>query len=303
VIIAVVSVQTPCRQTTRVQNLRVTLNMSVDPVLGIRAGAATWRRPMTDTQLLGRPVWYELLTTDMKAAEKFYTAVVGWTVSPFDGSPDPYDMWTRAGGVPVGGVMKIPGGMGFPPHWVMYVGVPKLEEAVARILRLGGSTLSPLIEVPNVGRMQVMKDPQGAMFAIHEPAASSPEMPEAPPDLGDASWRELYTTDAAAALKFYGDLFGWRETQAMDMGPMGKYHIFGRKWDLGGIVNKPKEMAHVPPNWGLYFRVDDVNKGADRVKANGGQVLNGPMEVPGGDHVVNCMDPQGAAFSLHHKRT
>jgi len=257
---------------------------------------------MTEMQAAGRPVWYELLTTDVKAAEKFYTAVVGWRVTPFEGSPDPYDLWTRSGGAPIGGVMKIPDGAGFPPHWLMYVGVAKLEDAVARVQRLGGSTLSPLITVPTVGRLQVMKDPQGAIFAIHEPAPSSSVAPEAPPEIGDVSWRELSTTDAAAAMKFYADMFGWRETQAMDMGPMGKYHIFGRAFDLGGMMNKPPEMAQVPPNWGLYFRVEDVNAGVERVKANGGRVLNGPMEVPGGDLVVNCMDPQGAAFSLHQRR-
>ena len=257
---------------------------------------------MTETERLGRPLWCELLTTDVKAAEAFYTAVVGWTVTPFDATAT-YDVLNRAGGVGMGGVMKIPDGMHFPPHWLMYVGVPRLDDAIAHIQRLGGGTLSPLIEVPNIGRMQVMKDPQGATFSILEPAPSSPETPEAPPEPGDVSWRELYTTDAAAAVKFYSDLFGWRETQAMDMGPMGKYHIVARQWDLGGIMNTPKEMAQVPPNWGLYFRVDDVTRGAERVKVNGGQVLNGPMEVPGGDQIVNCMDPQGAAFSLHQKKS
>ena len=255
---------------------------------------------MADPSVRGRFLWYELLTNDMKAAETFYTTIVGWQVKPFEGSPTPYDMWMRAGDVPVGGVMTIPPGMNFPPHWVMYVGVPKLEDAIAQIERLGGSTLSPLIEVPNVGRMRVMKDPQSAMFAVYEPA-SPPQQPEALPELGDASWHELYTTDAVAAMKFYSELFGWRETQAMDMGPMGKYHIFGRKFDLGGMMNKPKEVP-APPYWGLYFRVGDVHQGAERVKANGGKVLNGPMDVPGGDQVVNCMDPQGAAFSLHQKK-
>jgi len=47
---------------------------------------------------LGRMTWYELLTTDVEAAKRFYTAVVGWTVAPFAGSPDPYDMWMRADG-------------------------------------------------------------------------------------------------------------------------------------------------------------------------------------------------------------
>jgi hypothetical protein len=246
-------------------------------------------------------LWYELLTTDVKAAEKFYTAVVGWTVTPFEGSTEPYDMWMRADNVPMGGVMKIPQGMNFPPHWGMYVGVPKLEEAVSRIEQLGGSALSCVIEVPTVGRMRTMKDPQGSAFSVYEPQ-SLPQQPEAAPRVGDVSWHELYTTDAEAALKFYTGLFGWRPTESMDMGPMGKYHMFGRDFPLGGMMNKPSEMANVPPHWGLYFRVPDVHSGAERVRSNGGKVLNGPMEVPGGDMIVNCMDPQGAAFSMHHTK-
>ena len=254
---------------------------------------------MADASIRGRILWYELLTTDMAAAEKFYTTVVGWTTAPFEGSPDPYKMWMREGGVPVGGLMKIPQGMNFPPHWGMYVGVPTLEDGTAQVQKLGGSTLSEIIEVPGVGRMRAMKDPQGAYFSIYEPA--NPPAPEAEPAMGDVSWHELMTTDAAAGLAFYQSMFGWKERNTMDMGPMGKYHIWGRDWDMGGMMNKPKEMAQVPPHWGFYFRVADVKAGAERVKANGGQVLNGPMEVPGGSWIVNCVDPQGGHFSLHHK--
>jgi predicted enzyme related to lactoylglutathione lyase len=246
----------------------------------------------------GRIVWYELLTTDMKAAEKFYTAVVGWTVAPFEGAPEPYDMWMRNAQVPTGGVMKIPQGMNFPPHWAMYVAVDKLEDAVAQIEKLGGSSLSPVIDVPEVGRMRTMLDPQKAAFSVYE--ASTPQQPDAPREVGDVSWHELMTTDADAALKFYGQIFGWQESSAMDMGPMGKYHIFkGGSYDLGGMMNKPPEMAQVPPHWGIYFRVPDVDAAAERVKSNGGKILNGPMEVPGGSRIVNCQDPQGAHFSLH----
>jgi predicted enzyme related to lactoylglutathione lyase len=235
----------------------------------------------------------------MLGGEIFFGAVVGWTVSPFENAPYPYDSLMRAGGVPVGGVMKIPTGMPFPPHWGMYVGVAKLEDAAARIERMKGSALSPVIEVPGIGRMRTTRDPQGAAFSIYEPAMP-PAMPEAQAEIGDVSWHELYTTDAPAAPKFYSELFGWQERSAMDMGAMGKYHIFGREWDMGGMMNKPPEMAQVPPHWGLYFRVADVEQGAERVKASGGKVLNGPMDVPGGSRIVNCMDPQGAAFSLHH---
>ena len=257
---------------------------------------------MADASLRGRILWYELLTTDMKAAENFYTKVVGWTVTPFRGGEEPYDMFGRSGDKSIGGVMAIPTGMNFPPHWGMYVGVPRLEDAVSQIERLGGSALSPVIDVPEVGRMRTMQDPQGALFSVYEPAPNAPHLPEAAPEPGDVSWHELYTTDAEGAMKFYTTMFGWQPTETMDMGPMGKYHMFGRAFPLGGMMNKPKEMAQVPPHWGVYFRVDDVHKAAERVKANGGQVVNGPMEVPGGDLIVNCIDPQGAAFSLHQKK-
>ena len=105
------------------------------------------------------------------------------------------------------------------------------------------------------------------------------------------------TTDAEAAMKFYTELSGGSRPRPMDMGPMGKYHMFGRTFQLGGMMNKPAEMAQVPPNWGIYFRVADINAAAERVKANGGQILNGRWKCPGGDRIVNCMDPQGAAFS------
>jgi predicted enzyme related to lactoylglutathione lyase len=259
---------------------------------------------MADSSVLGRPLWYELLTTDMKAAEKFYSTVVGWTAAPFEGSPQPYSMFKRPGGTPVAGLMTIPQGMNFPPHWGIYVGVPKLEDAVSKIEHKGGSALSPVIEVPTVGRMRTVKDPQGATFSVYEPA-SAPQ-PEHPPEVGDASWHELNTTDAEAGLRFYSELFGWRESMAMDMGPMGKYHMFGRTPDpagmMGGIMNKPKEMEQVPPHWAVYFRVPDINAAAERIKANGGKILNGPMEVPGDDWIVNAMDPQGAAFALHQRK-
>jgi uncharacterized protein len=252
--------------------------------------------------LLGRPLWYELMTTDMKAAEAFYRTVVGWTSAPFESSPEPYTIFNRRGDVPVAGLMARPDGVNAPPFWAMYVGVAKLEDAAAQIERLGGGACSPVIEVPTVGRMQMMKDPQGAASYIYEPAGA-PQQPEGPAEIGEASWHELMTTDAPAALKFYSEIFGWQPSEALDMGPMGKYHMFNRPHGMiGGMMNKPPEMAHVPPNWQIYFRVPDIPAAIERINANGGTILNGPMEVPGGDWIVNAMDPQGAAFSLHARK-
>ena len=79
----------------------------------------------------------------------------------------------------------------------------------------------------------------------------------------------------------------------------GIYQMYG--WGditLGGMYNKPLDFP-VPPHWLLYVTVDDVHAAVERVKESGGQVLNGPMEVPGGDWVAQCLDPQGASFAIH----
>src|SRR3990170_4297942 len=111
-------------------------------------------------QILGRHVWSELMTTDMKAAETFYDKVVGWTSEPFAGSPMPYTQFKRGGGAPVAGLLNRPEGMNMPPFWAMYLAVPNLDEAVAQVKRLGGREPSGVITVPTVGRMQMLKDPQ-----------------------------------------------------------------------------------------------------------------------------------------------
>jgi predicted enzyme related to lactoylglutathione lyase len=150
--------------------------------------------------------------------------------------------------------------------------------------------------------MQMVRDPQGAAFYVYQPQ-NDPQQPEGSPEVGDASSHELMTTDALAALKFYDQICGWTPGDAMDMGPMGKYYVFNRPHGMiGGRMNKPSQLTHVPPNWRIYFRVPDVEAAARRVTENGGQILNGPMDVPDADRIANAMDPQGAAFSLHAKK-
>jgi hypothetical protein len=253
--------------------------------------------------LLGRPLWYELMTTDMKAAEAFYRDVVGWKTAPFEGTGQPYTMFKRGGDLSTGGVMTKPPEVKAPPFWAMYIGVPKLEEAAAKITKLGGKAHTEVISIPKVGRMQMFMDPQGAAFYIFEPTSEDQPRPEAAPEMGEASWHELMTTDWKAAMKFYEEMFNWQPTDKMDMGEMGTYQMFNRPHGMiGGMMNKPPQMANVPPNWLIYFRVPDVDAAAERIKAKGGKILSGPMEVPGGDRVLSATDPQGAAFGLHAKK-
>jgi hypothetical protein len=255
----------------------------------------------------GRIVWHDLVTSDPDAAISFYNGITGWGSMPFEGpgGDGDYRMWT-VGEQPIGGVMTIPkevAAAGAPPHWMAYVATDDIDGAVAKVGQLGGQVMVPPTDIPTVGRFAVSADPQGAIFAIFE-AAPETETPghDGDPNVGEFSWHELVTTDYRAAFDFYSALFGWENMQEMDMGPAGIYLIYGRKGgrQLGGMFNKMPDMP-MPPMWIEYAMVDDVNAAAEKVKAAGGQILNGPMDVPDGDRIVQCMDPQGAMFALHSK--
>ena len=244
----------------------------------------------------GRFVWHDLMTTDPEAAVAFYTKVAGWGTQAWDG-PMPYTMWT-ANGTPIGGVMTLPPGAGAPPHRRGYISTPDVDATAAATVSQGGAVVAPPTDIPSVGRYAVMKDPQGATFAVYTPAEGNPQTVSAPAK-GEFSWHELYTTDPAAAFDFYQTLFGWEKTSAMDMGDMGVYQMFGLDGvPFGGLMKKPAEMPG-PPAWQHYVKVDDVKRVVEVIKSQGGQVVNGPMEVPGGDWIANGMDAQGGMFSIH----
>jgi predicted enzyme related to lactoylglutathione lyase len=105
--------------------------------------------------------------------------------------------------------------------------------------------------------------------------------------------------DSAREFDFYSGLFGWEKTGVHNMGgDMGGYILWtdGRDGDAGGMMTKPPFLPVTM--WNYYFRVDGVDAAAERIKAAGGAVTNGPMEVPNGEWIVQATDPQGAAFNL-----
>ena len=140
--------------------------------------------------------------------------------------------------------------------------------------------------------------PIGGVMQLPQQAIDAAPGHDGPPAEGEFSWCELPTTDWKAAWSFYFELFGWQEFDQMDMGEMGIYHMFNRGGHpLGGMFNKPPEVPVAA--WVFYIPVPDCAAAVDKVKELGGKVLNGPMEVPGGDMVAQCMDPEGASFAVH----
>ena len=249
-------------------------------------------------------IWYELMTTDADAAVGFYGKLVGWTAADHPNSTTPGGMRysiLSAGERGVGGVMQLDADMtkaGMRPIWVGYIGVADADATAERIKATGGTIHVPPTDIPDVGRFAMASDPGGALFYVMTPLPRE-DMPAADPNApGTVSWREHYSSvGEKAAFAFYSGLFGWETMHEMPMGEMGTYRLFGADGvQMGGMMDKP---ANVPASiWGYYVNVDGIDAAAERVKAAGGQVLMGPMEVPGGSWIVQCVDPQGAAFAL-----
>ncbi len=247
----------------------------------------------------GMFTWYELMTADLDGAQGFYGRVAQWTMRDA-GAADMTYILASAETTPVAGLMVLPDHLkdrGVPPHWLGYVAVDDVDATVARVEQLGGSVHAPAADIPDVGRYAVVTDPHGATFGLMrwQEAMAGPEPEQMAP--GRTGWHELMAGQGEEAFAFYSTLFGWQKGMAMDMGPMGVYQLFsfdGR--DIGGMMTKPQAVPM--PFWLYYINVDDIDAAVERLVTRGGQVLNGPMEVPGGAWIVQANDPQGAMFAL-----
>ena len=250
------------------------------------------------SSVLGKFVWYDQMSNDLPGAEAFYAKVVGWTLAPNSMNDQRYTI-LKAGETMVGGLMPIPedaAHMGVKPAWMGYVAVDDVKAYADKVRAAGGAIHREPTDIPNVGTFAVAADPHGAGFLLFR--GNADEVMEADPmKPGCIGWHELHGGDPESAFAFYSGLFGWTKGEAMDMGPMGTYQIFTTKGrQSGGMM---KKMAQEPmAHWLYYINVEAIDAAVERVKSAGGQVINGPMEVPGGAWIINGLDPQGAMFAL-----
>jgi len=249
-------------------------------------------------------IWYELMTTDADGAKAFYDAVAGWTIGEGVAEFGGYRMIGTADGKTAGGLLPLTDEMqqhGARPTWLGYVYVPDVDQTVTEIEGAGGKAVMPATDIPNVGRIAMVADPQGAPFYVMKPIPPEGRENEAsdvfsPDKPGRVSWNELSTSDPARARKFYGDQFGWATNDFMDMGEMGEYRFIdhhGKR--LGALCGV---MPGQQPKWRYYIRVPSISAAKTTAEAKGGTIHMGPHQVPGGDWIIIGADPQGAEFAL-----
>jgi predicted enzyme related to lactoylglutathione lyase len=242
----------------------------------------------------GRFVWHELATTDVKKSGAFYVELFGWTATEESMGPTTYTI-LKKGETQVGGITALSAAEKMPPHWRMYCSVTDVDGAAKKAEQLGGKVMLPPTDIPTVGRFAVVVDPQGAVllpFLSAQPDA--PEV-EGPPAVGTFCWDELLTTDPAKAADFYKAIYGWTVME-QDMGGM-TYRVLKRGDRMtGGIMKLP--MPGIPPHWGTYVAVANLEETMKRAESLKAKVVVPPTDIPGMGRFATFTDPVGATLSV-----
>ncbi|MCX4744392.1 VOC family protein [Kitasatospora sp. NBC_01287] len=250
----------------------------------------------------GSPCWIDLGAPDVAAAVAFYGAVFGWEAQSFGEEAEGYAV-LRVGGRAVGAVGRLTEA-GARSAWTVYFNTPDAGAAAEAVLDAGGTVRLPPTDAGKEGRLAQFTDPQGGRFAVWQPG-TMPGM-ELTDEPGSLCWAELYTTDAAAAKRFYGGLFGWRSSEVPMPGGEGGYtlltpHGLPPERMFGGLLElRPEHLTLTSglPYWHPVFTVVDCDATVAKVTAQGGTVQMGPVDAPDIGRMAVCVDPAGADFVL-----
>ena len=236
--------------------------------------------------------WAELATTDAGAAKTFYTGLFGWSYVDSPAGPDMIYTRVKKGGKDAAALYQLGKEQkGVPPHWNVYFSVASADESASKAKKLGAKALMEPFDVMEYGRMALLQDPQGATFSLWEPRKHiGAEVMNEP---NTACWAELDTTDTESAGKFYTALFGWGTKVG---GDYTEFQVGGRS--IGGMMKIAKEWGNVPPNWLVYFAVDDCDATAGKAQKLGAKIFMPPTDIPKTGRFAILQDPQGAVFAV-----
>ncbi len=246
----------------------------------------------------GSPSWADHLAHDGQVAKDFYTGLFGWTYDDHPaGEGMVYTMFSH-NGVPVCATAEAgPMQQNLPAHWSVYVTVDDLEAAVERARAAGGTVIFDPCDVLDVGRMAIIQDQQGAFLRLWYPLKHAGAGKLGEP--GALTWFELATTDVDSATAFYTAVLGAEIAPDPDT-PFEYTLVKVAGNPAAGIVRIGEDWGPVPPNWGVYIGVDDVDATVARAQELGGKVCVEPRDIPDFARFAVLFDPEGAVFSVLH---
>ncbi|MFD5714612.1 VOC family protein [Streptomyces pharetrae] len=245
-----------------------------------------------DAPVTGGPCWAELGTSDLAAAQRFYTRLFGWRPETDPRQEAGGYSVAHLGDAPVAALAPLYQEMQ-PVAWNVSFAVADADATARLVQEAGGRVALGPMDVFDLGRFVVAFDPGGAAFQLWQAREfAGAGVFDAPGALG---WVELLTRDPTRAEHFYTTVFGWT------VRPSEQYPQFGvDDADFGGMITMDDKFPHeVPPHWLPYFAVEDVDDAAATASAAHGSVLMAPTSVPEGRRIAVLRDPQGAMFGVY----
>lgn len=255
--------------------------------------------PIVEKHSPGSLCWFELGTGDQEAAKKFYGSLFAWDHSDFPMGPaDSYTIFKVQGRDAAAAYTLRPDqrSQGVPPHWMLYIAVESADAASKRVAELGGKVMAAPFDLMGLGRMAVIQDPAGAVFAVWQ--AMQHAGTGITGESGTACWADLATPDQQGSGDFYSRLFGWQIVKG-DEDPEHRYfHIKNGEEFIGGIPPANYRHSNAPPHWMIYFYVPNCDASATKAKELGANLYMPPQTMEKVGRMSIVADPQGAVFAL-----
>lgn len=251
------------------------------------------------TELLpGSFCWPELASPDTTKAKQFFSGLFGWEGLDVPSSGGTYTL-LKLRGKDVGGLramMRAEREQGVPSHFLTYVSTASADASAAKAAELGGKVVMGPFDVEGIGRMAVVADPAGVVFALWE--ARGHIGAQLVGEESTLCWTELVTRAPDEAKAFYGGLFGWT-FRASSAATVEYFEIYRDDKPIGGLLPMKGEWwGDVPPHWMPYFLVTDCDAAVKRATELGGGAAVPTTEIPHVGKFAVLRDPTGAHFSV-----
>jgi len=281
--------------------MRFGRGLSVLFLVGALFGCSTVGGPdlskmsFSEEPLLGKFVWYDLITDDAEVARRFYGGLFGWTFETTEGPLGDEYILVRDDGVYIGGIVTRADpsdGTEFS-RWLPYVSVADVDVSADRARAAGGEVAVAPLDV-RLGRVAAIVDPEGAALGLARSNIGDPDDATTAGGPGRVMWTELLTSDEAGAASFYEAVVGYKAVTVERRG--GRYTVLSDgQVERAGILLNPTDWE---PQWLTYFGVEDPAAAAERAAALGGRVLLEPTSEVREGTMALVTDPTGAVLAL-----
>lgn len=244
-------------------------------------------------RLPGKFVWADLVTDDVLAAQKFYTALFGWKFYDYGGY-----LIGRNDDRPLCGMFQRPrpADPSAKPRWLGYLSVANVERAKAAVTKAGGRVLAPPQKMPKRGEQAVFADPEGALFGVIKSSSGDPQDFLAGP--GDWIWIQLLSRDGRKAAEFYRAIGGYEIIENPKTNRLSDYVLASEGYARATVRTIRMDDEKARPTWLPFVRVLSVSESLAKAKELGGKALIEPKPELFDGRVALIADPTGGAIGI-----